>query len=69
LLHLVGINSFESVPLIFTVVPYILILSKFYYQMMHKVANSATDIHQQGPDNICNHTTGLTTLMYFNWLF
>jgi hypothetical protein len=21
------------------------------------------------PDNICSHTTGLTTTMYFNWLF
>jgi hypothetical protein len=30
------------------------------------VPNSPADIHQQGPDNICSHTTGLTTPMYFN---
>jgi hypothetical protein len=28
-----------------------------------------TCIHQQEPNNICNHTTELTTPMYFNWLF
>jgi len=31
--------------------------------------NSATHINQQGPNNICSHTTELTTPMYFNWLF
>ena len=31
------------------------------------IPNSATDIHQQGLDNICSHITRLTTLMYFNW--
>jgi hypothetical protein len=30
------------------------------------IPNSATDIHQLGPNNICGHTTKLTTLMYFN---
>jgi len=34
-----------------------------------RVCCSATDTHQQGPDNICSHTTGLTTPVYFNWLF
>jgi len=33
------------------------------------VPNSATDRHQQGPDNICSHSTRLTTPMYCNWLF
>jgi hypothetical protein len=28
--------------------------------------NSATDIHQLGPNNICFYTTELITLMYFN---
>jgi hypothetical protein len=28
-----------------------------------------TDIHQLGPDNICSHTTKLTTTVYFNGLF
>jgi hypothetical protein len=30
------------------------------------VPNNAADIHQQGPGNICSHTTRLTTPMYFN---
>jgi len=30
------------------------------------VPNSAVDIHQQGPDNICSHTTRFTTPMYFD---
>jgi hypothetical protein len=30
------------------------------------VSNSAADMHQQGPDNICSHTTILTAPMYFN---
>jgi len=25
----------------------------------HTVPNSVADIHQQGPDNICSHTTRL----------
>jgi len=33
------------------------------------VLNSAADIHQQGPDNICGHTTRLATMMYFKQLF
>ena len=32
------------------------------------VPKSAADIHQQEPDNICSHTTRLTTTMYFNLL-
>ena len=28
--------------------------------------NSAADIHEQGPDNICSHSTRLITPMYFN---
>jgi hypothetical protein len=32
-----------------------------------RVANSATDTHQQGPNNICSHTTELTTPMYFDY--
>jgi len=31
--------------------------------------NSTADIHQQGPNNTCSHTTRLTTPMYLNWLF
>jgi hypothetical protein len=31
------------------------------------IPNSVTNIHQQGPDNICGHTTEMTTTMYFNW--
>ena len=34
-----------------------------------QVANSAADIHQQGPDNIRSNTTKLTTMMYFNQMF
>jgi hypothetical protein len=34
-----------------------------------QVPNSVADIHQQGPCNICSHTTRLTTPMYFSWLF
>jgi len=34
-----------------------------------QVPNSAEDIHQQGPDNICSHTTRLTTMIYFNQIF
>jgi hypothetical protein len=30
------------------------------------IPNSATDIHQQGPNNVCSHATKLTTPMYFN---
>jgi hypothetical protein len=30
------------------------------------VPNGAADIHKQGPDNICSHTTILTTIVYFN---
>jgi hypothetical protein len=33
---------------------------------LSQVTNSATDILQQGPDNIWSHTTRLTTPMYFN---
>jgi len=29
----------------------------------------AADIHQQGPGNICSHTTRSTTPTYFNWPF
>jgi hypothetical protein len=29
----------------------------------------AADTHQQGPDDICSHTTGLTTPMYCNECF
>jgi len=29
-------------------------------------ASKWCDIHQQGPDNTCNHTAGLTTPMSFN---
>jgi hypothetical protein len=36
---------------------------------LSQVPNSAADIHQQGPDNICSHTTKLTTPMDFNLLF
>ena len=36
---------------------------------MSVIPNSATDIHQLGPNNICGHNTKLTTPMYFNWLF
>jgi hypothetical protein len=38
---------------------------------MRLIPNSATTIHQKGPNNICSHTTELTTPMYFNsvvWL-
>ena len=42
----------------------------WYYQSFItnccQVPNSAADIHQQGPDDICSHTTKLTTPMYFN---
>jgi len=46
----------------------------FIHQLMHKrIALKGilkfTYVHQQGPDNICSHTTRLTTPMYFNWLF
>jgi len=34
-----------------------------------QIPNSAADIHQQGPDNICSHTARLNTPTYFNWLF
>ena len=34
-----------------------------------QVLNSAADIHQQGPDNVCGHTARLTTMMYFNQMF
>jgi len=34
-----------------------------------QVPNSAADTHQHGPDNICSHTTRLTTTMHFNQLF
>jgi len=60
---------------LFTFVPCILLLSKFCYQLMHKridcsqVPNSAADTHQQALDNICSHTTRLTTVMYFIRLF
>ena len=30
------------------------------------IPNSVTDIHQPEPDNICDHTTELTTTLYFN---
>ena len=33
------------------------------------IPNSVTDIHQPEPDNICDHTTELTTTLYFNWRF
>ena len=33
---------------------------------LSQVPNSVADIHQQGPDNICSHSTRLTTPMYFN---
>jgi hypothetical protein len=32
---------------------------------MSLAPNSATDIHQLGHNNICGHTTKLTTPMYF----
>ena len=41
------------------------------FKLYHKdsfhsqVPNSAADIYQQGPDNICSHTTTLTTPIYF----
>jgi len=50
-------------------------LSKYFiYQLKYKspIPNSVTDKHQPGPDNICGHTSELTTTMYFNqwfWLF
>jgi hypothetical protein len=31
------------------------------------IPNTATDIHQQGPNNIYSHTTNLTTLMCFDY--
>ena len=34
-----------------------------------RIPNCAADTHQQGPDNICSHTTTLTTMTYFNLLF
>jgi hypothetical protein len=33
---------------------------------LSRVLNSAADIHQQGPGNICIHTTRLITPMVFN---
>jgi hypothetical protein len=33
---------------------------------MRLIPNSATYIHQQGRNNMCGHTTELTTPTYFN---
>ena len=35
-----------------------------HYMILLKFPNGAIDIYQQGPDNICSHTTRLTTSMY-----
>jgi len=40
-----------------------------YSNLLRLLLNIATDIHQLGPNNICSHTTKLTTTMYFNLLF
>jgi len=46
-------------------------MTSFSYQSFllptdSQVPNSAADIYQQGPDNICSHAARLTTVMYFN---
>jgi len=44
------------------------VFTRLCYQVLAGVGlpHCAADLHQQGPDNICSHTTRLTTPMYFN---
>jgi len=39
------------------------------HSLTQSIPNSAPYTHQLEPNNICNHTTELTTPTYFNWLF
>ena len=48
----------------------ILVIILYYYiPKTRNIPNSAADVHQQGPDDVCSHTIRFTTMMYFNQLF